>query len=196
MSLEGTRVALLIEDDYQEMEAWYPRLRLEEAGATVTVVGSGRKSSFDSKLGYPMEADVAADDVTAAQFDAVIVPGGFAPDHMRLCPAMVDLVREVFQAGKLTAAICHGGWMLCSAGAVDGRRVTGYDPIRCDVENAGGQWVDEAVVVDGNLITSRTPPDIPSFLAAIVSYLETGAVSDRALAVAASGGPDVGDEYR
>jgi deglycase len=196
MTLEGKRVALLIEDDYQELEGWYPKLRLEEAGAEVTVVGSGRKDSFESKLGYPMEADVSADQVKAEDFDAVIVPGGFAPDHMRLCPPMVDLVREVFEAGKLTAAICHGGWMLCSAGAVKGRRATGYDPIRCDVENAGGEWVDEAVVVDGNLITSRTPPDIPQFLAAIVSYLEEGEVDREVVAAAASGSVAVEDEYR
>ena len=194
MSLQGTRVALLIEDDYQELEAWYPKLRLQEAGAQVTVVGSGRKESFVSKLGYPMEADVSADEVSADDFDAVIVPGGFAPDHMRLHPPMVELVRDVFEAGKLTAAICHGGWMLCSAGAVKGRRATGYAPIRCDVENAGGEWVDEAVVVDGNLITSRTPPDIPAFLGAIVGYLEGG--EDHGEAVGAAGGLSAGDEYR
>lgn len=196
MSLDGARVALLIEDDYQELEGWYPKLRLEEAGATVTVVGSGRKDSFASKLGYPMEADVSAEQVSAEQFDAVIIPGGFAPDHMRLCPPMVDLVRDVYEAGKLTAAICHGGWMLCSAGAVKGRRATGYEPIRCDVENAGGEWVDEAVVIDGNLITSRTPPDIPMFLAAIVSYLERGEVDREAVAAVSSGGPAIEDEYR
>jgi protease I len=195
MSLEGTRVALLIEDDYQELEAWYPKLRLEEAGADVTVVGSGRKESFASKLGYPMEADAAADRVNAEDFDAVIVPGGFAPDHMRLCRPMIDLVRDIFDAGKLTAAICHGGWMLCSAGAVRGRRATGYAPIRDDVENAGGEWIDEAVVIDGNLITSRTPPDIPVFLAAIVSYLERGEVGRRAVA-AGSTGLATADEYR
>ncbi|MGN6867665.1 MAG: type 1 glutamine amidotransferase domain-containing protein [Solirubrobacteraceae bacterium] len=196
MSLAGTRVALLIEDDYQELEAWYPKLRLEEAGAEVTVVGSGRKDSFESKLGYPMEADATAAEVNADDFDAVIVPGGFAPDHMRLCSPMVELVRDIYESGKLTAAICHGGWMLCSAGAVRGRRATGYEPIRTDVENAGGEWVDEAVVVDGNLITSRTPPDIPAFLAAIVSYLETGHVESAVVAAATAGGAPVEDEYR
>jgi protease I len=172
MSLEGTRVALLIEDDYQEMEAWYPFYRLQEAGAEISVIGSGRKHSFESKLGYPIDADASADEVAADDFDAVIVPGGFAPDHMRLSEPMINLVRDVNEAGKLTAAICHGGWMLVSAGALKGRRATGYDPIRHDVENAGGEWVDEPVVVDGNVITSRTPPDLPHFLRAIVEYLE------------------------
>lgn len=171
MSLSGTRVALLIEDDYQEMEAWYPFYRLTEEGAEVTVVGSGTKSEYKSKLGYPMVADVAAADVSAADFDAVIVPGGFAPDHMRLCKPMVDLVRDVYESGKLVSSICHGGWMLASAGVVRGRQVTGYLPIRDDVENAGGEWVDAPVVIDGNVITSRTPPDLPDFAHAIVTYL-------------------------
>src|SRR3954453_14689566 len=197
MSLEGKCVALLIEDDYQELEAWYPRLRLEEAGAQVTGVGTGRKDWFESKLGYPMDADASAEEVNADDFDALIVPGGFAPDHMRLSQPMSALVRDVYEQGKLTAAICHGGWMLCSAGAVKGGRGTGYDPIRPDVENAGGEWVDEAVVIDGNLITSRTPPDIPIFLAAIISYLENdGAVERETVAAAHTGGGSADDEYR
>jgi protease I len=196
MSLENTRVALLIEDEYQELEGWYPRLRLEEAGARVTVIGSGRKPSFDSKLGYPMEADAGVTEVSADEFDAVIVPGGFAPDYMRLSRPMIDFVRDINTSGKLTASICHGGWVLVSAGAVNGRRITGYEPIRDDVENAGGVWVDEPVVIDGNVITSRTPPDLPAFLAAIVSYLETGEASPEAIATATSSGLVVADEYR
>ena len=186
MSLEGTRVALLIEDDYQEMEAWYPFYRLTEAGAAVTVVGSGTKTEYKSKLGYPMEADVAAADVSADDFDAVVVPGGFAPDHMRLCKPMVELVRDLHQSGKLVSSICHGGWMLASADVVRGRRVTGYLPIKDDVENAGGEWVDASVVIDGNLITSRTPPDLPDFAGAIVEYLETTSRSAEPSAAAAA----------
>jgi protease I len=177
MSLEHMRVALLIEDEYQILEGWYPLLRLQAAGVDVKVVGSGRKDSFGSKEHYPMDADLSADEARPEDFDAVIVPGGFAPDNMRLYPAMVDLVRDVYEAGKLTAAICHGGWMLASAGAVKGRRVTGYLPIRDDVQNAGGTWVDEAVVEDGNVITSRTPPDLPVFVEALITYLEREAGS-------------------
>lgn len=180
MSVSGLRVALLIEDEYQILEGWYPLLRLQAAGVDVKVIGSGRKDSFDSKEHYPMDADLSADEAVAADFDAVVVPGGFAPDNMRLYPAMVDFVREVFESGKLAAAICHGGWMLCSAGAVKGRRATGYLPIKDDVQNAGGTWVDEAVVIDGNLITSRTPPDLPVFVEAIIDYLEENAGSGRA----------------
>ncbi|MHA7177388.1 type 1 glutamine amidotransferase domain-containing protein [Arthrobacter sp. Sr24] len=172
MSLTGKKIALLIEDDYQILEGWYPLLRMQEAGADVTVVGSGTKSSYDSKEHYPMEADAAAKDVVADDFDAVIVPGGFAPDHMRLHPEMIDFVRSMDEAGKLVSSICHGGWILASAGVCRDRNITGYLPIKDDVVNAGGTWVNEAVVEDGNVITSRTPPDLPYFTAAIISYLE------------------------
>lgn len=119
-----------------------------------------------------MEADAAASEVSASDFDAVVIPGGFAPDNMRLHPEMIDLVKDAYESGKLVAAICHGGWMLASAGATKGRKITGYLPIRTDVENAGGTWVDAPVVEDGNVITSRTPVDLPDFGRAIVNYLE------------------------
>lgn len=173
MSIEGKRVALMIEDEYQILEGWYPYLRLIEAGAIVTVVGSGTKSSYASKENYPMVADVAASDVTADDFDGVVVPGGFAPDNMRLHKPMINLVKDIFEQGKMTAAICHGGWILASVGAAKGRRLTGYAPIEDDVVNAGGIWVtDEAVVVDGNVITSRTPPDLPYFTKAIIEHFD------------------------
>jgi protease I len=172
MSLKDKCVALLIEDDYQEMEAWYPFYRLTEAGATVTVIGPGHKKVFTSKLGYEMEATLDIADARIADFDAVVVPGGFAPDHMRLCPPMIDFVRDMDQAGKLVSAICHGGWILASAGVCKGRKITGYAPIKDDVVNAGGTWVsDQEAVVDGNVITARTPPDLPAFAAALVAYL-------------------------
>ncbi|MDP9987411.1 protease I [Arthrobacter oryzae] len=172
MTLQGSKVALLIEDEYQILEGWYPLLRLQEAGADVRVIGSGTKNSYDSKEHYPMEVDAAAADVSASDFDAVVVPGGFAPDNMRLHPEMISLVRDMNEAGKLVTAICHGGWVLVSAGVLKGKNATGYLPIKDDVENAGGTWVDEAVVVDGNVITSRTPVDLPDFTRAIIAYLE------------------------
>ncbi len=172
MSLQGIRVALLIEDEYQVLEGWYPLLRLQAAGAEVKVIGSGTKQSFGSKEHYPMDVDLDASQAKAEDFDAIVVPGGFAPDNMRLHPEMINLVRDVYEAGKLTSAICHGGWVLVSAGAVKGRKATGYLPIKDDVVNAGGEWVDQAVVEDGNLITARTPVDLPEFGEALVSYLE------------------------
>lgn len=172
MSLKGKKVAYLVEDEYQELEVWYPLLRLKEAGAEVTTVGSGTKTTYESKLGYPVDADTSADKVKAGDFDAVVVPGGFAPDNMRLHPPMIDFVRDFDAAGKLVAAICHGGWVLCSAGVAKNRKMTGYGPIKDDVVNAGGTWLDQEVVRDGNVITSRTPPDLPAFAAAIVDYLE------------------------
>lgn len=172
MTLSNIKVALLVEDEYQELEAWYPYLRLKEEGAQVTVVGSGTKQTYQSKLGYPITADCAASQIKAADVDAVIIPGGFAPDNMRLHEPMIDLVRQAYNQGKIVAAICHGGWMLCSAGVLKGKRATGYRPIRDDVTNAGGIWVDDQEVVrDGNVITSRTPDDLPAFAREIVKAL-------------------------
>lgn len=172
MSLNGSKIALLIEDEYQILEGWYPLLRLQEAGADVRVLGSGTKDSYKSKEGYPMEVDGAAADADPSEFDAVVVPGGFAPDNMRLHPEMIGFVRQMNESGKLVSAICHGGWVLVSAGALKGRKATGYLPIKDDVENAGGTWVDEPVVEDGNIITSRTPVDLPDFTRAIIAHLE------------------------
>lgn len=174
VSLEGRKVAVLAEDNYQELELWYPLLRLREAGAEVTVVGSGRKDGFVSSKGYPVSADVSADEVDASMFDAVIVPGGFAPDRMRRVEGMTSLVRDMDAAGKIVAAICHAGWVLVSAGVLDGRTATCVSAIKDDVTNAGATYVDREVVVDGNLITSRTPPDLPAFCRAIIDGLSRG----------------------
>ena len=145
-----------------------PYYRLKEAGAVVTVVGSGRSDVFTGKPATEVRADAAADDVNAGDFDALVIPGGYAPDMMRRFPAMVDLVRSMVEAAKPVGAICHAGWMLCSAGVVKGRRVTSFFAIRDDLVHAGAQWEDADVVVDGNLITSRTPDDLPAFMRAII----------------------------
>lgn len=170
MNLTGKRVAVLVADLYQELEFWYPYLRLKEEGATVVAVGP-EKREYRSRLGYPASAELAAAQVRAADFDAVVIPGGYAPDNMRRSPALVTFVREMAESGKPVAAICHGGWMLCSARVVAGKRVTSVSAIRDDLENAGATWVDEEVVRDGNLITSRVPSDLPAFLRAIVAAL-------------------------
>jgi len=171
MELQGKRVAILAENLYQELELWYPLLRMREAGAEVKVVGTGSATTYTSKHGYPASVDVAASDVTAADFDAVIIPGGYAPDLMRRYPAMVNLVREAFNQGKVVAAICHAGWMLASAGVLNGKTATCVPAIRDDVVNAGATYVDAEVAQDGNLITSRTPTDLPAFCRTIINAL-------------------------
>lgn len=171
MNLAQAQVAVLAEHQYQELELWYPVLRLREAGCNVVVVGPSDKQTYGSKLGYPVIADVSVDYVTPDDFDAVVIPGGFAPEGLRRTRAMIDFVRGVHQQGSLVAAICHAGWVLASAGIARGRRLTCVAIIKDDVIHAGGNYVDEPVVRDGNLITSRLPGDLPDFGHAIVEYL-------------------------
>jgi protease I len=171
MKLAGKRIAILAENLYQEMELWVPYYRFREEGAEVKVVGAGGATTYASKHGYPVTVDVQADQVKAVEFDAVVVPGGYAPDMMRRHPAMVALVREAAQQGKVVAAICHAGWMLVSAGILRGRRATSFFSIKDDLVAAGADWQDAEVVVDGNLITSRRPDDLPAFCRAIVTAL-------------------------
>ena len=135
------------------------------------VVGAAGAKSYASKQGYPVAVDLQAEQAKAVEFDAVIIPGGYAPDLMRRHPAMVALVREATQQGKLVAAICHAGWMLVSAGVLKGRKATSFFSIKDDVVAAGAHWVDQEVVVDGNLITSRKPDDLPAFCRAIIEAL-------------------------
>lgn len=170
MQLRNKRIAMLVENNYQEMEVWAPIFRLQEAGANVTIVGP-KAQEYRSKLGYPVTADIAAADAATMKFDAVIVPGGYAPDLMRTNEHMVGLVRNHARSGAIVAAICHGSWMLASANVIRGKKVTGAAQIRDDLANAGATFVDQDAVRDGNLITSRKPADIPAFCAAIVSAL-------------------------
>ena len=176
MELQGTRVAILAENLYEDQELWYPYYRLREAGADVFVVGTGTSDTYTSKHGYPVKVDAEADTVDAGQFDLIVIPGGYAPDHMRRSPAMVNLVRQANEQGKLIAAICHAGWMLCSANVVRGRTVTGFKSIKDDLVNAGAHYVDEEVVRDGNVITSRFPDDLPAFLREIIAALKESRV--------------------
>lgn len=171
MEISGKRVAILVEQLYEDLELWYPYYRLKEAGAEVVIVGPQAGESYPSKHGYPAKSDQAAGDASAMDFDAVVIPGGYSPDHMRRCAAMVQFVGEMGAQGKTIAAICHGPWMLCSADVLKGRRVTSYASIKDDVVNAGARWVDAEVVEDGNLITSRQPNDLPAFTRALVKAL-------------------------
>lgn len=172
MTLTGKRVAVLVEQKYEELEVWYPVYRLREAGCVVSLVGPEAGKTYPSKLGYPAKADVAADKVSAADFDALIVPGGFCPDYIRRSEPMLKLVRDVYAAGKPVAAVCHGPWVLCSTPALKGRKATGYHSIKDDMVNAGATFVDAEVVVDGNVITSRKPDDLPAFTVAVMKALE------------------------
>jgi protease I len=156
------------------MEVWYPVYRLREAGCEVVMVGPEAGKTYPSKLGYPATADAAAKDVSATRFDALVIPGGFAPDFIRRSEAMLQLVRDMAAAGKPIAAICHGPWVLCSTPALRGKTATCFFAIKDDVANAGAKYVDREVVVDGNIITSRKPDDLPAFVVALMEMMGRG----------------------
>jgi protease I len=172
MELKGKRVAIPVESMFNTFEFWYPYYRLKEAGAQVIVVGSGSAATYTGKPGTEVKVDVSIDQVSANDFDGIVIPGGYAPDMMRRYPKMVQLVKDLYDAGKLVAAICHAGWMLASAKILRGKTVTSFFAIKDDLVHAGARWVDEAVVVDGNLVTSRTPDDLPAFMRAVINGLK------------------------
>ena len=171
MELQGKKIIILVEQMYNDLEFWYPYYRLKEAGAEVVVVGSRSSEEYTGKSGIPCKADTSAEQISAADFDGIVIPGGYAPDHMRRHPSMVKLVKDLFEAGKVVAAICHAGWMLASADIVKDRSLTSFFAIKDDLVNAGANWIDQEVVVDGKLITSRKPEDLPAFMKAIIEAL-------------------------
>ena len=162
MSLQGKKVLFFAGPVYEDLELWYPKIRLEEEGAVTTVVGLG-EPTYAGKHGYPVTVDADLDQVRAADFDGLVIPGGFAPDKLRRSEAVLQLTREIYQAGKPVAFICHAGWVPISAKILKGKRATSVRAIKDDMENAGVIWEDSAVVVDRNLISSRTPADLPQF---------------------------------
>ena len=167
--LQGQRVLIFVGDIYEDLELWYPRLRLIEAGADVVVAGPAARIRYDGKNGYPCVSDAAVADVRADDFHGLVVPGGFMPDKLRRDPQVLELVRQFDAAGKLVAAICHGGWIPISAGVYQGVNVTGSPGIRDDLVNAGAQFDDASVVVDRHFISSRRPDDLPDFCRAIIA---------------------------
>jgi protease I len=171
MELAGKNIAILVDTAYQEMEVCYPYYRFQEAGAECVFVGAEADKVYSSKVGYPATAQLSYDALNADDFDGVVVPGGYAPDHIRRHAKANLFVRQMDAQGKLVASICHGPWVLCSAGILKGRRATCFFAIKDDVLNAGANYEDAEVVVDRNLVTSRKPEDLPAFCRAAIHVL-------------------------
>ncbi|MBI2094352.1 MAG: type 1 glutamine amidotransferase [Candidatus Omnitrophica bacterium] len=169
--MKRIRVAILVEDLYQDLEVWYPYYRLKEAGVEAFFVGTGRKESFTGKYGYPLTTRTAASSLKAASLNGIIIPGGFAPDFLRRDKATIRLVQQANRLGKIIGAICHAGWLLCSADILRGKTMTCFFAIRDDVIHAGARYVDREVVQDGNLVTARQPEDLPIFMRTFLKAL-------------------------
>lgn len=165
------KIAVLIEDQYQVLEVWYPYLRLREEDINTILVGTGNKKEYKSKEGYPAQEELSIKDARAEDFAGVVIPGGYAPDILRRHKEVNDFVREMHEKGKIVAAICHGGWVLVSADILKGKKATAFFAIKDDMQNAGCEFIDQEVVVDGNLITSRNPYDLPAFCREIIKKM-------------------------
>jgi len=171
--LSGQKILAFVGDIYEDLELWYPKLRMEEAGASVVIAGPEAGVKYSGKHGYPCVSDAAIDNMNAADFAGLLVPGGFMPDKLRRSDKVLQLVRDFDAAGKLVAAICHGGWIPISAGVYNGVRVTGSPGIKDDLENAGAVFEDAAVVVDRHFVSSRRPDDLPEFCIAMLQVLQS-----------------------
>lgn len=170
-ALAGKKLLIFIGDDYEDLELWYPRLRMIEAGAEVTLAGLKAGQTYHGKHGYPGRSDAAVAELDAKDFDGVVLPGGWMPDKLRRDSHVQRLVRDTAAAGKLVAAICHGGWIAISAGVYKGVKVTGSPGIKDDLVNAGAHWEDAALVVDRNFVSSRKPDDLPDFCRGMLKVL-------------------------
>ncbi len=169
--LAGRHVLIFVGDVYEDLELWYPKLRLLEAGAGVTVAGPEAETVYRGKHGYPCQSDAAIAEMEVQDFQGLVVPGGFMPDKLRRDSKVLQLVRDFAETGKLVAAICHGGWIPISAGVYKGVRVTGSPGIKDDLVNAGAVWEDAPVVVDRHFVSSRKPDDLPDFCRAMLEVL-------------------------
>ena len=169
--IEGKRILMFVEDLYEDLELWYPKIRLTEAGAQVVVAAPQKGKVYRGKNGYPFKAQTSIDEVTDMEFDALVLSGGFAPDKLRRLDKVKQITRRMHEQGKPIAHICHGGWIAISAGIMDGYTCTSTPGIKDDLTNAGATWVDREVVVDRNMISSRRPDDLPAFCKAIIQKL-------------------------
>lgn len=171
MRLQDKKVIALVDNDFEDLEHWYPVYRLREEGAQVDLVGPKANETYKGKYGVPAVTDYAFTDINPDDYDAILVPGGWAPDYLRRYPEVLNFLRVMDKAEKPIGQICHAGWVLISADILKGRTVTSTPGIKDDMTNAGATWVDEAVVVDGHLISSRRPPDLPPYMKAFADKL-------------------------
>lgn len=170
--LKSKRILIFVGEDYEDLELWYPKLRLIEAGANVTVAGLAASTNYRGKNGYPSVSDASIDSQNSSDYDGLICPGGWMPDKLRRSAKVLSLTREFAEASKLVAAICHGGWIPISAGVYRGVRVTGSPGIKDDLINAGGLYEDSPVTIDRHFVSSRKPDDLPAFCYAIIQVLK------------------------
>ena len=175
MELTGKNALIIAGPDFEDRELFYPFYRLLEAGATVKIAGLGEKT-YKGKFGIPVEVNGSCEQFVKDGWDAVIIPGGWAPDKIRANQAALDIVRKAAKEGAVIGAICHAGWVLASADVIRGKTVTSYKNIQDDMTNAGANWVDREVVVDGNIVTSRTPSDLPAFCRELVNAVKTAKI--------------------
>ncbi|HLQ40360.1 MAG TPA: type 1 glutamine amidotransferase domain-containing protein [Tetragenococcus sp.] len=172
MRLTGKKVVALVDDDFEDLELWYPVLRLREEGAQVDLVGQKAQYTYVGKHGVPAESDLAFTEADIGLYDAILVPGGWAPDKLRRFPEVIQMIQSMDQADKVIGQICHAGWVLISANILQGKTVTSTPGIKDDMKNAGANWVNEAVVTDGHIISSRRPPDLPEYLPELIKAIE------------------------
>lgn len=170
--LNGKKILMFVDHTYEDLELWYPKLRLIEAGAEVDVAGPKKAETYISKHGYPCIAEISIDEAEETEYDGLVIPGGFAPDKLRRIDKVRELTRQFQDSGKLVAHICHGGWIPISAGIMNGFHCTSTPAIKDDLMNAGAEWTDAEVVVDRNQISSRRPGDLPQFCREIIRFLE------------------------
>jgi protease I len=167
------RVLFLVDKEYEDLELWYPRIRLEEEGYSCIVAAPESEKEYMGKSGYPCVSHMEFGEAEADDFDALVIPGGYAPDRMRRYHKVLEITRNFHRQGKCIAFICHAGWVPISAGILQGKRATSFEAIKDDMINAGAIWEDKEVVIDGNLVSSRTPYDLPYFCKAIIKVVSS-----------------------